>query len=174
MSKEVSENKKLLPKRISFRPLKELDEALETLMETHKINKTEAIEHIFREWQILTRQDRENPTVETDLKKDLDEPYPPCDFRIFDTRTNRHECLNTKPRVNLKHFSETGLIPPVCLKCQELKEPRYIFCDNVHRDGKIISDWIPFKQKTEKKCRECKLKYFDQWKNCQEDKDVLY
>lgn len=117
MNSKTSENKSLLPKSIHFRPLPALDEAIKTLMETHKINKTEAIEHIFREWQILTRQ---KPEIETDLEEDLE--FPECkDWRQFDKRTGRYECLNPKPPVNLKHFSKLGLIAGVCRKCKNVK-----------------------------------------------------
>ena len=181
MSKEVSENKSVLPKKISFRPTKAIDEAIKDLMKTHKINKTQAIEHIFREWQILTQQSpdftngKKSPAAKVAESNPLDEPYPPCDFRIFNTRTNLNECINTKPPVNLKHFSKFGLLPKICNVCKSVKivqkatdstlktvkKPKleYIYCE---AEGlKIPIDL------NQAKCRKCSLMNFNKWSECQ-------
>jgi len=50
-------------KTASFRPSKELAEAIKTYMEVHKCNKAEAIKRIFQEWQELTQKTQTEPST---------------------------------------------------------------------------------------------------------------
>ena len=179
MNEKTSENKSVSVKRINIRVEKWFGELVQTTMREQKLKTvTEAMHFLLRELEILKEQQqrRENPEIETDLQKDLEQPFPPCDLRVLDTQTNHYECLNLKPRVNLKHFSKSGLQPQVCIKCKSVKivekatdnrrktvkKPRleYIYCE---AEGmKIPID------ANQGKCRRCNLNNFRKWAECQE------